>query len=69
MAITEKFRQRKGESENDFYQRIRPLFVKKEKDILAFFERRPGEPDGSFLENIFRLGWEKAKRKFSPKKA
>jgi hypothetical protein len=64
-----QFNQRKGESDNDFRGRLYDIFAEEEKGMLAFFKKYPHtEPDGSFLLRIFLLGWNKAKRKFSPKK-
>ena len=64
-----RFNQGKGESDNDFHQRLYPIFAEEEKSMIAFFQRHPGsEPDGSFMLHVFHLGWDKAKRKFSPKK-
>jgi hypothetical protein len=63
-AMRMKFRRRKNESESAFFTRIRcDYFIDEEKSILDFFRQHPrDEPDGSFIEATFRLGWGKALR-------
>ena len=62
-------RMRKNETVRDFMNRIRKeQFIAEEESMLAYFRKHRHKPDGSFMLGAFWNGWERAQRKYSPKK-